>query len=84
MLVFLMIILSTSSLKKRENMPYTSLGQMFVGRQILDGRLITLISLYICEDSSIRSLFGCLVPLGSIESPVIAMSVMHVVQVAVQ
>ena len=57
---------------------------MFAGRQILDGHLVTLINLYICEDSSIRSSFGRLVPLGSVGSPVVAMSVMHAVQVAVQ
>ena len=54
-------------------MPYISLGRICGGRQGSDGHLITLIGLYVRKDSCIRSLFGRLVPLGSVGSPVVAM-----------
>ena len=53
-------------------MLYALLGRICGGRQGLDRHLITLSGLYIREDSCIRFLFGRLVPLGSIESPVVA------------
>ena len=62
-------------------MPYILLGQIYGGKQGLDGRLATLIDLYVREDSYIRSLFGRLVLLGSVGSPVVAMLSMQAVNV---
>ena len=60
-------------------MPYASSGRICGGRQGLDGRLATLIGLYVREDSCIGSSFGRLVPLGSVGSPVVAMLSMQAV-----
>ena len=60
-------------------MPYASSKRIYGGRQGLDGRLATLIGLYVRKDSCIGSSFGHLVPLGSVGSPVVAMLSMQVV-----
>ena len=72
MFVFLIIIVRISSLKKREKIPYTLLGRISGGRYTLQGRSMTITNLNICVDTSIGSLFGHLVPLGSVESPTVA------------
>ena len=73
MFVFLIIIVRTSSLKKREKIPYTLSGQISGGRHTLQGRSMTITDLNIYIDTSIGSLFGRLVPLGSVGSPTVAM-----------
>ena len=73
MFVFLIIIARTSSLKKREKILYTLLGQISEGRHTLQEHFMTITNLNICVDTSIGSLFGRLVPLGSVESPTVAM-----------
>ena len=75
MFVFLIIIARTSSLKKREKIPYTSSGRISGGRHTLQGRSMTITSLNICVDTSIGSLFGRLVPLELVGSPTVA--IMH-------
>ena len=45
---------------------------MFKGRQTLQGCSVIITDLNVCVDSYIESLFGRLVPLGSVESPVVA------------
>ena len=60
-------------------MPYILLGRICGGRQGLDGCLVILIGLYIRKDSCIGFLFGRLVPLGSVGSPVVAMLSMQAV-----
>ena len=72
MFIFLTSTASTSLLKKREKIPYASLGQISEGRQTFEGRSITIIGLNVCADTSIGSSFGRLVPLGSVGSPIVA------------
>ena len=54
-------------------MPYVFLGETLSERYILGGRSATITELNICIDTSIGSLFGRLVPLGSVESLIVAM-----------
>ena len=75
MFVFLIIIVRTSLLKKREKILYTSSKQISGGRHTLQGRSMTITSLNIYVDTSIGSSFGRLVPLGSVGSPTVA--IMH-------
>ena len=72
MFVFLIIIVRTLSLKKKEKTPYTSLGRISGGRHTLQGRSMTITNLNVYVDTSIGSLFGRLVPLGSVGSPTLA------------
>ena len=75
MFVFLIIIVRTSSLKKKKKIPYTLLERISGGRYTLQERFMTITSLNVCIDTSIRSLFGRLVPLGSVGSPTVV--IMH-------
>ena len=75
MFVFLIIIVKTLLLKKREKILYILSGRISGGRHILQGRSMTITNLNICVDTSIRSLFGRLVLLGSVGSPTVA--IMH-------
>ena len=72
MFVFLIIIARTSLLKKKEKIPYILLGRISGGRHTLQGRSMTITDLNVCVDTSIGSLFGRLVPLGSVGSPIVA------------
>ena len=72
MFVFLIIIVRTLSIKKKEKIPYILLGQIFKGRYTLQEYFMTIINLNIYVDISIRSLFGRLVLLGSVGSPTVA------------
>ena len=54
-------------------MPYALMGEIFAGRLGLEGCSVTMTGSNVCADSSIGSLFGRLVPSGSVESPIVAM-----------
>ena len=73
MFVFLIIIVRTLSLKKREKIPYILLERISGGRYTLQGRSMTITNLNVCIDTSIGFLFGRLVPLGLVGSPIVAM-----------
>ena len=70
--MFFIITFSTSLIKKRENMPYILLGQIFGERYALQRHSATATGLNICADTNIKSSFGRLVPLGSVESLIVA------------
>ena len=61
-----------SLIKKRENMPYTSLEWTFKEKQSFEERYIMTTGLNMYIDNSNGSLFGHLMPLGSVESPTVA------------